>query len=188
MYVALRSSAEPASGVTMTGKASASEMVALGHISGVFGVRGWVKVFSHTSPASNILSYSPWYLGSEGHWKAFELVEGQAHGKGVVALLAGVRDRDQAALLIGRQIAVYREQFPELDAGDYYWADLEGLRVQTTAGVELGRVKHLFETGANDVLVVEGERERLIPYVWGEVIRSVDLEAHLLVVDWDPEF
>ena len=172
----------------MTAKAPTSKMVAMGHISGVFGVRGWVKVFSHTSPPSNILSYSPWYLGREGHWVGFEVMKGQSHGKGVVAQLAGVLDRDQAAALMGREIAVYRRQLPEPEAGEYYWTDLQGLRVQTTGGVQLGRVDRLFETGANDVLVVQGERERLIPYIWEEVIRSVDLEAGVLVVDWDPDF
>jgi len=166
----------------------APKMVALGRISGVFGVHGWVKVFSHTSPRSNILEYSPWYLGSGRHWDAVEVLDGQSHGKGVIARLAGCTDRDQAAALIGREIAVQREQLPDPEVGDYYWADLEELRVQTTGGLDLGRVDHLFETGANDVLVVQGERERLIPYIWGDVVRSVDLEAGLLVVDWDPDF
>jgi len=166
----------------------APKMVALGRISGVYGVRGWVKVFSDTSPRCNIVSYSPWYLGGGGQWEAFEVLDGRAHGKGVVALLAGCSDRDQAAALVGREIAVRREQLPDPGVGEYYWADLEGLQVRTSAGVELGRVDHLFETGANDVLVVQGERERLIPYVWGDVVRSVDLESGLLVVDWDPDF
>ena len=164
------------------------KMVTLGRISGVFGVHGWVKVFSHTASRSSILDYSPWYLGSEGAWEAFDVLDGRSHGKGVIARLAGCTDRDQAAALVGREIAVERNQLPEPEAGDYYWTDLEGLRVQTVGGLELGRVDHLFETGANDVLVVLGERERLIPYVWGEVIRSVDLDAGVLVVDWDPDF
>jgi 16S rRNA processing protein RimM len=169
-------------------KAAASKMVALGQVSGVFGVRGWVKVFSHTSPSSNILSYSPWYLGGDDGWEAFEVLEGQSHGKGLIVRLAGLQDREQAANLVGRVIAVDRAQLPEPEAGEYYWTDLQGLRVQTAEGVELGRVDHLFETGANDVLVVQGDRERLVPYIWGEVIRSVDLEAGLMVVDWDPDF
>ena len=49
-------------------------------------------------------------------------------------------------------------------------------------------MSHLCNTGANDVLVVIGERERLIPYIWDQVVQQVDLEAHLLVVDWDPMF
>jgi len=169
-------------------KAAASKMVALGQVSGVFGVRGWVKVFSHTSPPSNILRYSPWHLGGDDGWEAFEVLEGQSHGKGLIVRLAGLQDREQAANLVGRVIAVDRAQLPEPEAGEYYWTDLQGLRVQTTEGVELGRIHHLFETGANDVLVVQGDRERLVPYIWGAVIRSVDLEAGLMVVDWDPDF
>jgi 16S rRNA processing protein RimM len=167
---------------------STPKMIPLGRVSGVFGVLGWVKVFSHTSPRSGIGGYSPWYLGNGARWKAFEVLDVKCHGKGLVARLAGCGDRDQAAALVGCEIAIRREQLPEPEAGEFYWADLEGLRVTTTTGVDLGRVDHLFETGANDVLVVRGERERLIPYLWGEVVMSVDLDSRQLVVDWDPDF
>ena len=160
----------------------------MGRVSGLFGVRGWIKVYSHTSPKEGILSYSPWYIRHGEVWEARKLLAGHRQGKGVVAHLVGCDDRDQAAQLQGCDIAVRREQLPDLSAGEYYWTDLQGLRVVNLQGVELGRVSHLFETGANDVLVVEGERERLIPYTWGEAVRSVDLEAGLMVVDWDPDF
>lgn len=163
-------------------------MIPLGRITGVFGVRGWLKVHSDTEPRDNILRYSPWYLQSGDAWEPRKLLDGHAQGKGLVARIQGCGDRDQAAALMGRLIAVPREQLPELEQGEYYWNDLEGLRVVTADGVELGRVSHLFGTGANDVLVVVGERERLLPYVWDQVILAVDLEAGLIRVDWDPEF
>jgi 16S rRNA processing protein RimM len=107
----------------------------------------------------------------------------------MVAQLPGVDDRDQAAALIGTDIHVAREQLPPPAKGEYYWVDLEGLEVVTTDNVELGRVSHLFATGANDVVVVrDGTRERLIPFVQGSYVRSVDLSAGRMVVDWDPEF
>lgn len=165
-----------------------SQLVILGRVSGVFGVKGWVRVFSDTSPRTNILNYSTWYLQRAGTWKEHEVLSGRAHGKGVVAQLAGSDDRDQAAALVQANIAVQREQLPKLGPDTFYWSELEGLRVQTVAGVNLGTVDHLFETGANDVVVVKGERERLIPYLWRDVICSVDLEAGLMTVDWDPEF
>jgi 16S rRNA processing protein RimM len=90
--------------------------------------------------------------------------------------------------LIDCDIAVQREQLPALESGEYYWTDLQGLRVVNLEGVELGVVSHLFETGANDVLVVRGERERLIPYTTGEAIQEVDLDHGQITVDWDPEF
>jgi 16S rRNA processing protein RimM len=167
---------------------SRSEPVVVGKISAVFGVRGWVKVYSYTSPPENILDYRPWYLLRDGRWRPSALADGKPHGKGLTARLEGCADRDHAAALVGAEIAVRRDQLPEPEQGEYYWTDLEGLRVETVAGVDLGRLDRLFETGANDVMVVLGERERLIPYLWGSVVRSVDLDAGLMVVDWDPEF
>ncbi len=164
------------------------EMVVMGRISGLYGVKGWVRVFSHTQPRDSVLGYSPWYLGIDGSWEPRAVISGRDQGKGLVARVEGCVDRDQAMALLGVEIAVRRDQLPELDEGDYYWSDLEGLRVVTTTGADLGVVDHLFETGANDVLVVVGERERLIPYLWQDVVVKVELANRLMVVDWDPEF
>jgi len=159
-------------------------LIVLGRVSGLYGVRGWVRVFSGTEPRENILRYSPWLLDGQ----ALAVVEGKRHGKGVVARLSGCDDRDQAAALIGKTIAVRRAQLPPPRADEFYWADLEGLLVETLNGTGLGRVSHLFETGANDVLVVQGERERLLPFVWDEVIKDVDFDAGVICVDWDASF
>lgn len=164
------------------------DVLIVGRISGLYGVRGWLKVYSYTEPRENIVEYSPWLIGRENHWRSVEVEEGRAQGKGVVAKLAGCDDRDAAALLVGQDIAIRRDQLQAPQAGEYYWADLEGLRVVTLEGVELGVVDHLFETGANDVVVVRGERERLLPFVQGDVIRRIDLQAGVMEVDWDPEF
>jgi 16S rRNA processing protein RimM len=155
-------------------------------VSGLFGVRGWVKVFSDTRPRENILNYNPWLVKTREGWREMALAEGRVHGPGVIARLEGYTDRDQAQALVGAEIAVYRQQLPPAKKGEHYWVDLEGLRVVNLEGVELGTVSHLFETGANDVLVVVGDRERLLPYT-RQVIRDVDLEARVLRVDWDPE-
>ena len=160
----------------------------MGRISGLYGVRGWVKIRSDTVPRERIVEYSPWQVEIEGQWRAMEVAEGRRQGKGVVARLQGCDDRDGAAPLIGAAIAVRREQLPAPEPGEYYWADLEGLAVVTAEGVELGTVDHLFETGANDVLVVRNGRERLIPFIQGQVVLDVDLEAGRMRVDWDPEF
>ena len=163
------------------------DLVVLGRISGLYGVRGWVKLFSHTEPREQIVRYTPWLVRLDGQWRSMAVAGGKRHGKGVVARLEGIEDRDAAARLMNAEIAVRRDQLPELEPGDYYWADLEGLEVVTVEGVSLGRVEHLMETGANDVMVVGGERERLIPYTDDAVI-AVDLEAGTIQVDWDPEF
>jgi 16S rRNA processing protein RimM len=163
-------------------------MVVLGRVSGVYGVRGWVKLVSDTEPREGILHYSPWYLSEGVGWRPLRPVESRPHGKGLIARLERCADRDQAAALVGSEIAVRREQLPALEPDDYYWSDLEGLRVENREGRDLGRVSHLFETGANDVLVVVGERERLIPYLWGQVVLRVDLATGSMVVDWDADF
>jgi 16S rRNA processing protein RimM len=160
----------------------------MGRVTGAFGVRGWLKVFSDTAPPEALFDYSPWLLKLGGEWKAHKLLEGKVHGKGLIVHLQGVDDRDQAELLHGAEIAIEREQLEPLEEGEYYWADLIGLRVVTTQGVEFGCIERLLETGANDVLVVRGDRERLIPYLQPEVVTSIDLEAGVLQVDWDPEF
>ncbi len=163
-------------------------MLVVGRVVGLFGVHGWVKVLSHTDPREEIVRYHPWFLRRETQWQPIKVVDGHRHGKGVIARLAGVEDRDAARELVGVDIAIRRDQLPPLDPGEYYWADLEGLRVVTVDGVELGTVDHLLETGANDVLVVRNDRERLIPYIRGDVVVEVDREAGVMRVDWDPDF
>jgi 16S rRNA processing protein RimM len=167
---------------------SQDELIIMGRVSGLFGVRGWLKIYSHTSPREGIVRYKDWYLKRGDDWKHYKLIAGRSQGKGVVAQLQGIDDRDLAAPLVNCDIAVRREQLPALEAGEYYWTDLQGLRVVNLEGVELGVVSHLFETGANDVMVVRGERERLIPYTTGEAVREVDLEHGQITVDWDPDF
>lgn len=147
-----------------------------------------MRVFSYTRPRDNIVHYQPWYLNQDGEWQEHELAEGRQHGKGVVARLAGCEDRDAASRFIGAEIGVRRKQLPAAQPGEYYWSDLQGLEVVTLQGESLGTVDHLLETGANDVLVVTGERERLIPFVPGHVVDDVDLERGEIRVDWDRDF
>ena len=165
-----------------------SDWVVLGRVSGLFGLQGWVRVFSHTEPREGIARYHPVFLQRQGAWQPFEIEAGRAHGAGVVLKFVDYDDRDQAATLIQSDIAVRRAQLPLPKPGEYYWADLEGLRVMTLEDVDLGTVDHVFATGANDVLVVKGERERLLPFLKGSVVVEIDLEQRLLRVDWDPDF
>ncbi|WP_374087908.1 ribosome maturation factor RimM [Methylomicrobium lacus] len=162
--------------------------VSVGKISGVFGIKGWLKIFSYTSPKENILNYSPWLLTKKGETKTIEIVEGHLQGGGIIAQIKGVNDRSQAEALVGWDIFIRREQLPATSEGEYYWSDLIGLEVVTTDGVVLGVVDNLLETGANDVLIVKGERERAVPFIKGQVIVKVDREGGRIVVDWDPEF
>jgi 16S rRNA processing protein RimM len=168
-----------------------------GYLVGVFGVKGWLKIKSFTAPEDNILRYLPWQLDLPAGAKAFELEDFSVRPQGIVVKLRGVDDRD-AALALGRSaILVASEQLPALADGDFYWSQLVGLRVISEyAGdsFNLGTVTRLFETGANDVLVVQGDesaidrQERLVPYLPGEFVIKVDLQAGILLVNWDPEF
>lgn len=120
--------------------------------------------------------------------KVVNVVDGQLQGKTIVAQLAGVNDRGQAAGLMGWDVFITQDQLPAAAKGEYYWSDLVGLKVETIDGVQLGVVDSLLETGANDVIVVQGERERAIPFLQGQTVIDIDLDAGRIVVDWDPEF
>lgn len=157
----------------------------LGRVTGLFGVKGWVKVHSYTEPREAVLDYKSWLLASSDGWQPAEVAEGQRHGKTIIARLEGYEDRDQAAALVGTDIGVPREAMPDAGRGRYYWSDLEGLRVVHQDGRELGRVDQLLETGADDVMVVKGEQERLIPFVMDRVVLDVDLAAGVIRVDWE---
>lgn len=168
---------------------SATELISVGEISGVFGIKGWVKVFSLTDPRENILTYSPWILKKGSEVKEVKLIDGKRQGKSVVASIEGISDRNVAESFCGWEILINKSQLPETEEGVYYWADLVGLLVQTEQGVNLGVVDYLLETGANDVLVVkDDEQERLIPFINGQVVKKIDLAGKQMIVDWDPDF
>ncbi len=160
--------------------------ILLGRISGVHGVRGWVKVYSYTDPIASILDYRPWLLGEDQ--KALEPLEGGRHGKTVIARLEGVDDREEAAALSGLDIFVARSQLPDPGEHRYYWADLIGLKVVSEDGEVLGTIEEMMATGANDVMVVEGSRQRLIPFVRGQTVLKVDLDSAEVKVRWDSDF
>ncbi len=120
--------------------------------------------------------------------KTVTIVDGQLQGKTIVAQLSDVGDRDQAASLMGWDVFITQDQLPKAAKNEYYWSDLIGLSVETIEGVQLGIIDSLLETGANDVIIVQGERERVIPFLQGQTIISVDLAVGRMIVDWDPEF
>jgi 16S rRNA processing protein RimM len=168
--------------------ARAPKLLTLGRISGVFGVKGWVKVESYTEPRDNVVGFDVWTLRLRGVTRNIEVEEGQGHGSQVVAKLRGIDDRDRARELVGAEILVERDRLPPCGPGEYYWTDLEGLEVRTPAGEVLGKVERLLQTGSNDVLVLAGKPERLIPFLLGSVIQAVDVAAGFIVADWTPDF
>ncbi|MDZ4728602.1 MAG: ribosome maturation factor RimM [Xanthomonadales bacterium] len=166
--------------------ASLDERVLLGHVAGVHGVKGWVKIHSYTDPRNAIFDYQPWLLEKSG--KSLTVLEGKISGKYLLVRLKEVSSRDEAEALAGQKIAVVRDGLPPLLDSEFYWADLVGLEVLNQDGSGLGHIREMLATGANDVMVVSGERERLIPFVLGLYVSQVDLEQGVVKVDWDPEF
>ena len=163
-----------------------SDWVKVGRIAGVYGVRGWVKLFSYTQPREALLNYQPWFLGAKH--REIQLVASRVQGKGLIGQLADINDRDAALALLNTEIYIRREQLPDTEPGRYYWSDLIGLQVQNVEGVDFGRVSSLMETGSNDVMIVQGDCQRLVPFILDQVVQKVDIDAGLIQVDWDPDF
>lgn len=172
------------------------EYVVIARITAVYGVKGWVKVHSFTDPIENFLDHSRCFYKKGKEWQTLEIVTSQRHGKGIVAQLAGVDDRDAARAFCGVELAIANDALPALEEGEYYWHQLIGLRVVTRQGGMqlLGKVTDLLETGANDVLVVHScdgsidKQQRLVPYLPGQFVERIDLQAGEILVDWDPAF
>lgn len=167
--------------------------VTLGRVAGAYGVKGWIKITSFTRPEDNILSYRCWWI-AKGEGYETRVLQSRPQGAALVAQISGtdgqvLSDRDQAERLIGAEIQVSRNELPATQDGQHYWADLVGLQVCSERGEELGAVAGLISNGAQDVLMVrDDEQERLIPFVHGAIIKSVDMVARRIVVDWSPEF
>ncbi|MBT5292225.1 MAG: ribosome maturation factor RimM [Cellvibrionales bacterium] len=174
----------------------AAGLVVIGEISAVFGVKGWLKVHSYTEPFDNILAYDNWLLEKNGQTRQVVIDEARRHSNGIVVHIKDVHDRDIAKAYCKSQIKIPLSAMPELSKDDYYWHQLEGLQVYLQdeagqAGLLIGSVDHLIETGANDVLVVKPElegksdsEEILIPYLLDKVVKSVDIDNGTMLVDW----
>jgi len=162
-------------------------MVVMGRVSAPHGVKGWIKVQPFTREIDGLLGYPLWWLGKDGEWRQHLIAESAVHGSLVLARLEGCTDREAATALKGAEVAIPRHLLPESGEGEYYWSDLLGIEVVNRRGEHLGRVAKVLETGANNVLVLEGEQELLVPFV-DSVILSVDLAGRRLSVDWELDY
>ncbi len=171
-----------------------TDKIVVGLITRPFGIKGWLKVKSYTDPIDAILQYSPWWVSQNQKLVSIEEFDIKSHQEGFILKLPGCDDPDAARAWMGCQIEVMTDQLPPLQDDEYYWYQLVGLKVLTMDHEQLGTVDHLLETGANDVLVVKpseqsiDQRERLIPYLLDQVVKSVDLNEQKMVVDWDKDF
>ncbi len=171
------------------------DKVLLGKVGAVYGIKGWLKIHSFTEQPEAIFDYSPWSIKLGEKEQSIEITDWRKHNNGLIAKFAKLDDRDDAQRVVGSEIFVDESLLPELPEGEFYWRDLIGMSVVTDKGYDLGQVSDVMETGANDVLVVKanrndgfGKKERLIPYIYDQVIVSVSNENKQICVDWDPGF
>ena len=181
-----------------------SDPLIIGKIVGCFGIKGWVKIHSYTDPIENFLEFDGWTINRPRSQRKepLEFDAGHRQGKSLVAHIKGVDDRTEAEAYKGLEVTVAAGELPELQSGEFYWRQLQGLQVwcrdgsspHGTEAVLLGTVDYLIETGANDVLVVKGcegsydQNERLIPYLPDDVVAQVDLEKGVIEVNWYLDF
>lgn len=166
----------------------AGDGVVIGHISGVWGVHGWVKVYSWTEPATALFDYQPWFLGDDR--RQASVVEWRQQGPRLVARLDGVETADAAASLVEQSIRIPLDALPPPRPGQFYWHDLIGLNVVNLEGESLGRIDGMLATGANDVMDVATDSgcHVLIPFVIDRYVRAVELRRGRVVVDWPSEW
>lgn len=164
------------------------EVVVVGSIGAPYGVKGWLKINSYTQPKKNIFSYKHWLLQFSQRWQAIEVHDHFIRQNMLAIKIEACSTREQAKNYTHAKIGVYRAYFPKLEENEYYWSDLEGLTVVNQQGIILGNVKYLFETGSNDVMVVQGNKEYFIPYIPGTYVLAVKLSKNQIEVNWDPDF
>jgi 16S rRNA processing protein RimM len=159
----------------------------VGRFGKTYGVSGWIKVISFTTPQENILKFQPWLIQKKDEWEEFYFEASKKHAGGVIVKLPSCNSPEEARYFTNINIGIRREQLPKLPANEFYWDDLIGLDVVNKEGVNLGKIEELIATGSNDVLVVMGDRKRLIPYI-SNVIIKVDLSSKSVSVDWGEDF
>ncbi len=170
-----------------------ADLVLVGHVLDAWRLDGSVKVAPYSSDAAALLAAREWWFDVRGTVRAFDVIGAKVHGSTVTARLVGIPDRDAAEALKGARISVQRRYFPVTDDGEYYWVDLIGLAVVNETGEAFGTVVELMDTGAHQNLVVrpagDGSRatERLIPFV-DAFVKTVDLAARRIVVDWQADY
>lgn len=170
------------------------DLVLVGHVSGAYGIKGWVRIRRYSADADALLHAKTWWL-DRPEVRDVDVMQAKVHGDEVVAQLMGVADRDAAEALKGATVQVRRSHFPPLSDDEFYWVDLIGLDVVNMAGERLGRVHDMMDNGAHPILRVQGEsagpeakpREWLIPFV-EHYVKTVDRAGKTITVDWELDF
>ena len=161
----------------------------LGKITGVHGIKGWLKIQSFSSPPENILNYPSWIIDNQGEEDFYSIEQGRKQNKKIVVKLENIDDRNTAESLINSKILILRSDLPKLSNENYYWSDLVGLSVLNSEETVIGKIESLIETGANDVMVIITLKDEriLIPFVMHEIIKEVNVELNYIKIDWSIE-
>ena len=164
-------------------------LLEIGEIKAVYGIKGWVKIFSYTRPIEQIFVYPKWFIGTAGNWQQIELEDSrQRSNSGLIAKFKNIDDRTLAQSFAGKNIAIEKTELTELESGEYYWSQLIGLQVINLKSETLGEVIEMIETGANDVLVVKNEQgQQLIPYD-KSIVQEVRIDSQQILVDWEIDY
>ncbi|MEQ8314245.1 MAG: ribosome maturation factor RimM [Gammaproteobacteria bacterium] len=178
----------------MTSGKNQSEQVVLGKIGKTYGIKGWLRINSFTSPPENILEYESLGVSLGETTRTVRIDQSKQQNNKLLVHFDGIDDPETAQELTGANLWVDAAALPVLEAGSYYWHELQGMLVVNQQQELLGKVDSLLETGANDVLVVAptkdsiDTRERLIPYLREKVVQEVDKEANQIKVDWEASY
>jgi len=171
------------------------EKVILAKVGAPYGIKGWLKLTPYTDNPEGIFDYESLFVQLNGQWQQLTVSNWRRHNNAIVFKFDQVDDRDKAQLYVNAEIAVLAADLPELADDEFYWRDLIGLSVQNLKGYDMGQVSDLLETGSNDVLVVKakandafGKHERLIPFLTEQVVKEINQQEKLILVDWDPGF
>ena len=158
----------------------------LGKITGVHGIKGWLKIQSFSSPPENILNYPSWIINNQGEEDFYSIEKGRKQNNKIVVKLEKIDDRNTAESLINSKIQILRSDLPKLSNENYYWSDLVGLSVLSSEEKVIGKIESLIETGANDVMVIITLKDEriLIPFVMHEIIKEVNVELNYIKIDW----
>ena len=167
---------------------NAADWLVIGRFGRSHGIKGLITVISFTEPRDNILNYTNWHIAVNNTWQPLNVLQTSVTNKSILAQIEGYNQPEQVAHLTNVEIAVKREQLDELLPDEYYWHDLIGMHVVNTQGATLGDVTEIMATGSNDVLVVEGERRHLVPYLPDDVIVTINASQRIITVDWDADF
>jgi 16S rRNA processing protein RimM len=162
--------------------------VVIGRFGRPHGIKGFVTVHSFTDPRDNILRYTDWHVFLNNTWQPVKLLCVEVQNKAIIAQIEGYPERELVSRLTNAEIAIQKEQLAELEAGEYYWHQLIGMKVINQKGESFGTVIEVIPTGANDVLIVEGEKRYLIPYLPGQFIIEINDCQQVITVDWDVDF